>query len=116
MTEIIPSDTLITDGLINVKDHNILGGQHLLYRWGNWGLSLINSDIAHASRYSWEAAVIKFSNDNSLEYEIVYNTPLTGDVLVFNTIYDTNVFILEAKDYFVSKEFFQNGNTLLAQG
>lgn len=74
-------------------------GVQRIYRCGDWGLSLINSKNAHSFPFAWEAAVLAFDGD---EYEINYTTPLTSDVIVFQSDEETNAFIRRAFKYFES--------------
>lgn len=89
---------LTDEGLIEERAHpSGLEGVQRLYRFGDYGLSLINMPTAHGYPFAWEAAVLVFDGK---DYEITYKTPLTSDVEVFSTDEETNEFILKARNYF----------------
>ena len=89
---------MLTNEHLEVERSNSIGGVQRLYKFPNgWGLSLINSPMAHAYRYAWEAAVLAPDGD------IDYSTPLTADVEVFATDEDTNAFIHRARRYFATE-------------
>jgi hypothetical protein len=74
------------------------GGVQRFYRFsGGWSLSLINSPMAHAYPYAWEAAVL------NPQGRLCYSTPLTGDVAIFATDEETLAFIRQAEAYFAKR-------------
>lgn len=80
-----------------------VGGVQRVYRFpGGYGLSLINGPGARCHSFAWEAAVIKGVQDNGRYDSIVYSTPLTDDVAVFDSDDEANAFIREAAAYFAS--------------
>jgi hypothetical protein len=95
---------LLNDGLLTADTGRTssIGGEQRIYRWGDYGLSLINSPMAHSYPFAWEAAVIKFEGDGD-KFSLNYETPLSDDVEVFSTVKETNEFIAKARDYFTSK-------------
>lgn len=94
---------LVNDGLVFEQERNDLGGgTQRLYRWGKYGLSLINSPMAHSYPFAWEAAVIEYAGD---EFHLHYDTGLLDDVEVFSSDDETNVFIAKAAKHF---KHFQN--------
>jgi hypothetical protein len=106
-------EPLINDGLVEEKPSEI-GGTQRIYRWKDWGLSLINSPMAHAFPFAWEAAVIKFKDVNGNAFDLSYKTELTSDVEVFDTNKETNEFILRAKELFTkdsAKTFLESEPT-----
>lgn len=74
-------------------------GTQRIYRYGDWGLSLLNGPIIHSFAFAWEAAVLRFEGE---EFTLDYSTPLTSDVEVFQTDEEANEFIHRALDYFES--------------
>lgn len=85
---------LTDQNLKQERPNGSIGGVQRLYEFkGGWGLSLINSPMAHSYRYAWEAAVL--SPDGSLNYK----TPLTCDVEVFMSDEEANEFIERAAAY-----------------
>jgi hypothetical protein len=86
---------MLTNKNLESENPNEIGGINRVYRFSNgWGLSLINSPMAHAYKYAWEAAVL--NPDGNLDY----STILTQDVEVFRTEVETNAFIEKARKYF----------------
>jgi len=89
---------LTNEGLIKEREHpSGLGGVQRIYRFGDYGLSLINTPMAHAYPFAWEAGVLKFKGDN---WELTYDTELSDDVEIFSTEEEANEFILKAKEHF----------------
>ena len=73
-----------------------MGGEQVIYDLGNgYGLSLINSPMAHIYSFAWEAAVV--SEPTAVGFkDLSYDTPLTQDVEVFSTEEEANAFIERA--------------------
>lgn len=95
---------MLTDNdLVSELPHPIAGVQRI-YRWGNWGLSLINSPAAHDYPFAWEAAVLVW--DQYEDRAIDYSTELTSDVEVFLDDDTANAFIDRARALFAGKEDF----------
>ena len=60
-----------------------LGGLQLILRFDNgYGASLICNEISYGNEDDfWELAVIHFKSTDPGDYELVYDTPITDDVL-----------------------------------
>ena len=81
---------LINTGFVK-EDANEIGGVQRIYKFASgWGLSLINSPMAHSYPFAWEAAVL---NPNG---RLDYSTELTSDVVVFDSDEEANEFISRA--------------------
>jgi len=91
---------IINDGLIEERS-GLVGGTQRIYRFGEYGLSLVNSPALHSFPFAWEAAVIHF--DEKDDWELTYDTELTYDVKVFGSDKETNEFITKAKNLFCSE-------------
>jgi len=76
------------------------GGEQRCYRVGFYGLSVVNGRALHSYSYAWEAAVIKFENEDNDRFNLDYTTELSDDVEVFDTDEETNAFLLRAFDVF----------------
>lgn len=83
----------LTNRKLDTERANTIGGTQRLYKSGDWGLSLINSPMAHSYPFAWEGAVM-------YKGELCYTTELTNDVEVFQTDEEANVWINRALDYF----------------
>ena len=69
-----------------------------IYRFVNrYGVSIINDPILHSYPFAWEAAVIKFVEDEGEPFHLCYDTPLTSDVEVFHSNEETNEFLAKVK-------------------
>lgn len=88
---------LIDIGLVKERPNEI-GGIQRIYRWGRYGASCINAEIAHAYEFKWEVAILRYFNDDDKEV-ICYDSGLTEDVEVFMNDLDTNEFLLKIRDF-----------------
>ena len=88
---------MITDKDLLIERTNPIGGIQRVYRFpSGYGLSLINSPMAHGYPFAWEAAVLQNVDDKG-NGSITYGTKLTDEVEVFETDKETNAFIKKAK-------------------
>lgn len=64
-----------------VSEHELNGGIQKLYRFdNNYGASVVRHLYSHGSKDGlWELAVIQWEGEE--DYEVVYHTPVTDDVL-----------------------------------
>lgn len=85
--------------LVASRDTGISGEQRI-YRWGDWGLSVVNGPALHAYQYAREAAVVRFTGESPFAFELDYSTPLTSDVAVFDTDEAADAFVEAARLYF----------------
>ncbi|WP_319519838.1 hypothetical protein [uncultured Martelella sp.] len=91
---------ITNDMLILERGNPAAGGVQRLYRLPNgFGLSLINGPIAHPYPYAWEAAVVTNMDETGKYERISYDTELTRDVEVFETVQEANDFIGRAKKW-----------------
>lgn len=90
---------MITFDDIQFKSHNFGNGLHgLIFFPNGYGLSVVNykSPFGGGGSYTsskddWEVAIIKGDKD---KWEITYDTPITNDVLGYQTKEDINKLIL----------------------
>lgn len=93
---------MTNEGLLLTRIAGISGEQRL-YRWGNWGLSVVNGSMLHSYSFAREAAVVRFTDESGPnDFVISYETPLSEDVEVFSTDEEADAFVLRARDYFAS--------------
>lgn len=92
---------MITDEhLLLSRENPGLGGDQRIYKFKNgYGLSLINSPMAHHYPFAWEAAVIAGVRDDGTFDRIEYETDL-GDIHVFDSDDKANDFIFRAAALF----------------
>jgi hypothetical protein len=94
---VLPTDNVVHNG----PTRGGLGGTQILYRVGDYGLSVLDSPILHSYPFAWEIAVIRFrSEDSKKDFDLLYDTPLTDDVKVFFNDEDASDFINRAFDFF----------------
>ena len=87
-----------------LMERKVFGGVQRIYRFASgYGLSLIDSVMAHGFPFAWEAAVLKNVTDDG-GFSITYATPLTEDVAIFNTDEEANAFIAKAKKLFTKEK------------
>ena len=78
-----------------------LGGVQRVYRFNDGhGLSLVNAPMLHSYPFAWEAAVINGVAETGASFRIVYDTPLSNDVEVFQSDDEANEFIERAAELF----------------
>ena len=88
--------SLTDDNLLMELPHSLGFGLQRLYRIGNYGLSCVNPKILHSYPFAWEIATIKYKGEDTNDFDLVYDTGLTGDVEVFYSDEETNEFIEKA--------------------
>lgn len=93
-------DGLILEGL---HGNAWVGGTQRIYRWGDWGLSIINGQALHVDQFHSEAAVLRFTGKETNAFDLDYSTPLTADVEVFVSAEEEERFIEKAREYFLQK-------------
>jgi len=88
---------MITFDDIQFKPHGLGEGQHgLIFFPNGYGLSVVNYRAFGGGSYTsskddWEVAIIYGDKDR---WEITYNTPITNDVLGYQTKEDINKLIV----------------------
>ncbi len=66
------------------------GGTQTVYRFHNgYGASVVN----HHFSYGTEMAVVKFTGPSIEDFDICYDTPITGDVLGHLSIADLDIYL-----------------------
>lgn len=97
----MPKEEFGVPGVIAYGSHpcNEIGGQQVIFRWkSDYGLSCVNSPMLHHYPFAWEVAVLKFKKEvkDARDFEIKYDTGLTENVEVFETVEETREFVQEA--------------------
>lgn len=71
----------LSDFVISIN--HAFHGIHIILRFDNgYGASLLCNDISYGHEDGfWELAIIHFNSTCSADYELVYDTPITDDVL-----------------------------------
>ena len=75
-----------------VRERTYVGGIQKLYRFENeYGASVIKGEGTYGfSEGLWELAVIRFTGKDMDSFDIVYDTPITGDVIGYLTETEVN--------------------------
>lgn len=84
-------------------NHPVRGHQRV-YRLGDYGLSIVNGRMLHSYSFYSEAAVIRFSGESDVRWEIDYSTPLSDDVEVFATVQQEQEFRDKAEAWMAERE------------
>lgn len=88
---------MLTDEHLLIERPNDIGAVQRIYRFpSGYGLSAINAAMAHSYPFAWEIAVIKGVKENGRHDGLCYDTALTDDVEVFDTVDEANEFIERA--------------------
>ena len=89
---------MLTSEDLLVERAHLGGGVQRIYRFKgtSYGLSLVNSPTLHVYPFAWEAAVLRFDDDG--DWLLDYSTPLTNDVVVFDSEQEANKFINRARE------------------
>lgn len=76
MTAIQPTGALVTRRSIN-------GGEQIIARLPNgYGASIVRHDFSYGGTAGkWELAVISFTGEGPNDFDLVYDTPITDDVI-----------------------------------
>lgn len=105
----------MTDQDCVLKHHRgSLVGEQRIYRWGDWGLSVVNGARLHMYPFAREAAVVHFLSGDPLDFELVYTTPLASDVEVFPSDEEADTFVERARQYFTNLTIGENAEILAA--
>ncbi len=92
---------LIEKNLILTRaEPNGNGGVQFLYKVANYGVSAISRPQEEISQINWELEVLKFSDGETIKYEICHNTDLADKTLVFYNDKSANEFLEKAFGYF----------------
>lgn len=102
------------DMMLKRFHQNGVSGEQRIYRWGDWGLSVVNGRMLHAYPFAREAAVVYFHSGDPLDFELVYTTPLTSDVEIFESDDEADVFVARAREYFTQLTYGENARIIAA--
>ncbi len=97
--ELIKENLILNEKLFNIKTKR-------LYKFDNgYGVSIIQGYGAYGDveEDTYEAAIVKFDATNN--FELVYDTPFTDDVLEYLTVQEVNELIQSVKEYKPKQKF-----------
>lgn len=66
-----------------IEERSINGGIQKIYRFENhYGASVVKHNFSYGGKIGkWELAVIKFNSLDNFDFKLIYNTPITDDVI-----------------------------------
>ena len=76
------------------------GGQQLLYKVNQYGISAISRPQEELSQIHWEVEVIKYQETAAVKFEICHDTELAKKTLIFHNDSSLNEFLEKAFNYF----------------
>ncbi|MDH5762090.1 MAG: hypothetical protein OEZ51_03825 [Nitrospinota bacterium] len=79
---------------------NGLGGTQFLYRVNDYGVAAVTSPQEDVSQIHWKVDIIKYLEDQTLQYDICHTTELANKTLTFRNDKTLNEFLRKAFDYF----------------
>lgn len=77
-------------------------GVRVLYEVGDYRLSCVNGEILRAFPFAWEFGVMNRRG-------LTYDTPLTEDVEIFNTLKESRLFVYEALAWMIHEAGTKTG-------
>ena len=76
------------------------GGQQLLYKVNQYGISAISRPQEELSHIHWDVEVIKYQKTAAVKFDICHDTELAGKTLIFHNDSSLNEFLEKAFSYF----------------
>ena len=76
------------------------GGQQLLYKVNQYGISAKSRPQEELSQIHWEVEVIKYQGTAAVKFEIWHDTELAKRTLIFHNDSSLNEFLEKAFNYF----------------
>lgn len=91
---------IIEENQILARAHpNGQGGTQFLYRVGHYGITALTRPEEDTSMIHWKVDVIKFLDENTLEYDVCHTTELADKTLTFRNDKKLNEFLGNAFNY-----------------
>lgn len=84
------------------------GGTQFLYRVNQYGVAAVTSPQEDVSHIHWKVDVIKYRNNNTLQYDICHATELADKTLTFRNDKSLNEFLDKAFAYFRELQDLEN--------
>ncbi len=76
------------------------GGLQFLYRIGSYGVACVSRPQEDVALINWEADVIKFKNESTVQYDLCHTTDLADKTLTFRNDKTMNAFLTQAFEHF----------------
>ena len=84
------------------------GGTQFLYRLNQYGVAAVTSPQEDVSQIHWKVDVIKYSNSETLQYDLCHTTELANKTLTFRNDKSLNEFLEKAFGYFAELQNLEN--------
>ena len=84
------------------------GGTQFLYRVNDYGIAAVTSPQEDVAHIHWKVDVIKYKNNDTLQYELCHTTELADKSLTFRNDKSVNEFLKKAFDYFSELQNLEN--------
>ena len=84
------------------------GGTQFLYRINQYGIAAVTSPQEDVSQIHWKVDVIKYRNNNTLQYDLCHSTDLADKTLIFRNDRSLNEFLGKAFNYFTELQDLEN--------
>lgn len=75
-----------------LRSRHVNGGPQYVFSFENgYGASVVQSPFSYGSEEGlWELAVITFDDEDKTSWNLTYSTPITDDVIGWQTVYGIN--------------------------
>jgi 3-dehydroquinate dehydratase len=84
------------------------GGTQFLYRVNQYGVAAVTSPQEDVSHIHWKVDVIKYHNNETLQYDLCHTTELADKTLTFRNDKSVNEFLEKAFEYFTELQKLEN--------
>ena len=84
------------------------GGTQFLYRVNDYGVTAVTSPQEDVANIHWQVDVIKYKNNDTLQYDICHTTELASKSLTFRNDKSVNEFLEKAFVYFTELQNLEN--------
>ena len=84
------------------------GGTQFLYRVNDYGIAALTRPEEDVSLIHWKVDVIKFRDENTLQYDVCHATELADKTLTFRNDKSLNEFLEKAFGYFKELQDLEN--------
>jgi len=93
--------------LARIEPHG-QGGTQFLYRVNDYGIAAVTTPQEDVALIHWQVDVIKFHNNETLQYDLCHTTELAGKTLTFRNDKSVNEFLEKAFVYFTELKDLEN--------
>ena len=84
------------------------GGTQFLYRVNQYGIAAVTNPQEEVAHIHWKVDVIKYRNDQTLQYDLCHTTELADKTLTFRNDKSLNEFLEKAFVYFTELQNLEN--------